>query len=286
MSSDRLGTNSAAECRRTSGRWYQFSLSSLLYVMLLIGVGAAGLHALRKESALDALRQQLADTAAALKASQAEAAAKEALAKSLRGEVAQADQRGMQRLRESEQLQAILNDVQRDPTRWLMHEEQQLVRRLRRLRATGQPAAEAARLRDEFRAKDRTVRQKFLYQLDLRFNFHRTGGLDDIVSYLSSEAKVPIVVNVDDLAEVQVPRIRYVKVHCDNATVEQALSQAIVWANPHFVRSLEDPRLELVYVLSEPDQAEPARLIVTTRKRAAQRGWLPESFVVRPGAPE
>jgi hypothetical protein len=93
-------------------------------------------------------------------------------------------------------------------------------------------------------------------------------------------AHVPIVIQREDLSEIQVPQIRYTKVQCEGATVEQALSQALAGANVHFVRSLRDPRMLLVYVLTEPDSPGDPRLIVTNRKRAAQRGWLPDQFVI------
>jgi hypothetical protein len=180
--------------------------------MLLVAGGAAGLQALSTQRKLRDAQQRLADTSAEwantsaeLEASRADLAAKQAQAAALRAELDSAERREMQRAGESEKLAASLKEVQRDPTRWLLHEEQQLVRELRELQAKREPAAAAAKRRDLLKAKGRDVRQRFLERLDMRFNFFYSGGLDEVVKYLSEQTKVPIAIQADDLAEAQIP---------------------------------------------------------------------------------
>lgn len=157
----------------------------------------------------------------------------------------------------------------------------ELDEQLKTLRQT-QTAFEEATLRDLKAIKDRLdqLGRKFDQlpvetKLQMNIPFDIKGTFEESVATLAKFTGVPIRIESRDLAEARIPKIRYVELAAGNRAA-QLLQQAVSEANVSRTASLADPQQVLVYVLrgSKPRQG----VVVTTRRRAAERGELPAIF--------
>lgn len=119
------------------------------------------------------------------------------------------------------------------------------------------------------------------FRLDMKLTMKATGTLEQLLTQISSLTGLPIRIQSDDLGEARIPRIRDLELAAVAQPIRQLLAELLIKANPDPTepQSPADPKLLLVYVVANDLNADGRQeILVTTRKRAAQRGLLPEIF--------
>jgi hypothetical protein len=124
------------------------------------------------------------------------------------------------------------------------------------------------------------------FRLDMRLSLKTTGTLDQILAQISSLTATPIRVQSEDLGEARIPRIREIELVADEQPAREVLAELLIKANPDPTepQSPADPKLLVVYVVANNfDRDGRQEILVTTRKRAAQRGIMPAVFKTAAG---
>jgi hypothetical protein len=117
-------------------------------------------------------------------------------------------------------------------------------------------------------------------KLQMRLDLDVQEPFDEAVALLSAKSRIPIRIEAVDFAEQKIPKIRVVALKGPRRTAQDLLCDALRQGNDYAVHSLADPRLEIVYVVDRRAGQGKETLVITTRKRAAQRGELPKAFAV------
>ena len=99
------------------------------------------------------------------------------------------------------------------------------------------------------------------------------GPFDEALAALSAKIDFPIRLMAADLAEQRIPRIRHVSVTATERPAEEVLARMLLEANPYpNLRSLTDPKMRLAYVVDDAGNPPGGSIVVTTRRRALERG--------------
>jgi antitoxin component of RelBE/YafQ-DinJ toxin-antitoxin module len=120
-------------------------------------------------------------------------------------------------------------------------------------------------------------------RLKLKTDLHVAGSLEEVLTRIARQSGIPIRVLANDLKEEMIPAIRQLDLHYVNMTFEQILADVMLKGNlyPTEASTVSDPKLKLVYVVTNADAGGRQEILVTTRKRAGERGLLPAAFQVR-----
>jgi hypothetical protein len=117
--------------------------------------------------------------------------------------------------------------------------------------------------------------------LQMRFPGRINATLEEAVAELSAWSKIPMRFEVGDLGEAGIPKIHEVELTGGDVSVAKLLGDALCQTNLHRVSSLADPQLIVVYVIQNAGQLGNESLLITSRKRAKERGKLPAAFVTK-----
>jgi hypothetical protein len=128
---------------------------------------------------------------------------------------------------------------------------------------------------------ERVPATRLKLKADLRFG----GTLDDVLAQMAVRAGIPMRVLAGDLKEEMIPTNRRLELDYKNMTYEQILGDLMLKGSVELaeVSTLSDPKLKLVYVITNPDATGGQEILVTTRKRAGERGFLPAAFTSASG---
>ena len=118
------------------------------------------------------------------------------------------------------------------------------------------------------------------FKLQMRFPRRIEGTLEEAVAELSHWTRIPIRFEIGDLGEAGIPKIHQVEL-AGEVPVGKLLGEALCQTNLYRVSSLADPQLNVVYVIQNAGDLGNESLLITSRKRAAQRGKLPDEFVIK-----
>jgi hypothetical protein len=118
-------------------------------------------------------------------------------------------------------------------------------------------------------------------KLQMRFPRRIQGTLEEAVAELSAWTQVPMRFELGDLGEAGIPKIHEVDLTGGDVSVAALLGEALCQTNLHRVSSLADPQLIVVYVIQNAGQLGNESLLITSRRRAKERGELPAAFVVK-----
>ena len=118
-------------------------------------------------------------------------------------------------------------------------------------------------------------------QLQMRFPGRIKGTLEEAVAELSEWTKIPMHFEIGDLGEAGIPKIHEVELTGGDVSVAQLLGDALCQSNLYRVNSLADPQLVVVYVIQNAGRLGNESLLITSRKRAKERGKLPAAFVAK-----
>lgn len=114
-------------------------------------------------------------------------------------------------------------------------------------------------------------------RLQKGFELTVNGTLEDIVPGMEEILKIPIHVQFIDLSEDRIPVIREISFR-KTQTAHEHLLDLLRQANPEHVESVSDPKLRIVYVIGHVASSTKQWVIITSRKRAQERGALPACF--------
>ncbi len=118
-------------------------------------------------------------------------------------------------------------------------------------------------------------------KLQMRFPGRIKGPLEEALAELSEWTTIPIHFEPGDLREAGIARIHDVELIGGNVSAGKLLADALRQTNHHRVSSLADPLLNVVYVIQNAGDLGNESLLITSRKRAAQRGKLPDEFAIQ-----
>ena len=118
-------------------------------------------------------------------------------------------------------------------------------------------------------------------KLQMRFPRRIEGTLEEALAELSRWTRIPIRFEASDLREASIPKIHYVELAGGDVSAGKLLADALRQTNLHPVSSLADPLLNVVYVIQNAGDLGNESLLITSRKRAAQRGKLPAEFTLK-----
>jgi hypothetical protein len=118
-------------------------------------------------------------------------------------------------------------------------------------------------------------------KLQMRVPHRIEGTLEEAVAAISKWTTIPIRFEGRDLGEAGIPKIHQVDLAGGNAPAHKLLADALLQTNLYPVTSLADPQLNIVYVVQNLGDMGHESLVITSRKRAAERGKLPDEFIIK-----
>jgi hypothetical protein len=111
-------------------------------------------------------------------------------------------------------------------------------------------------------------------KLQFPMTLHQEASFETIVGLISERTGIPIRFNFQDLRAAGIQKIRIIEIDSQQQSIEAVLCDAVRQNNPSRTEAVSELGQSLVYVVAPDGES----LILTSRRRADERGTLPDVF--------